>query len=122
MDNNYKAFFDDGCDAGRTWAFAAYIYCWIGSTILLFLRLLGLDSKIGPFEMIDMIWSFFSCLNYLVASIVVAAYVECDYYSERRIAAVVFGFIIAIVYAVDGVMSKKGGGGGRSSQETAPSA
>ena len=106
---------DSGCDAGRTWAFAAFIYCWIGTAMLLLLRLIGLNSKIGPFEKIDMIWSFFSFFNYLVASIVLAAYMECltnnNWSNSRRIASDVFGFIVAILYLVDGILSLMGGKG-----------
>ena len=108
----YVAFRDSGCDAGRTWAFAAYIYCWIGSAILFLLRLIGLDSKMGPFDKIDMVWSIFSFLNYIIASIVLAAYMNCVNTSNSyRIAADVFGFIVAILYIIDVIMGAKGGKG-----------
>ena len=104
---------DDGCVSGRTFSFAAYIYCWVGSTILLLLRLFGLDSKIGPFGKIDMFWSIFSFLNYIAASIVLACYFRCNNFNYKpcslRLAADIFGFVVAILYLIDAVMKQKKG-------------
>lgn len=107
----YRCPGDDGCDSARTWVFAAFIYCWVFSTILLLIRIIGVDSKIPPFETIDMIWSFFSFLNYLTAGIVLACYLNYNNYdSSLRLASDIFGFVVAILYLIDGVLGMKKGG------------
>ncbi|XP_076803973.1 myeloid-associated differentiation marker-like protein 2 [Clavelina lepadiformis] len=102
--------FESGCDSGRTWAFAAYIYCWVVSLIILLLRVTPLADKISPIDKIDFFWSVFSFFNYLAASIVLACYLECKNFEYRvcstRLAADIFGFITAILYAVEAFLLK----------------
>jgi len=103
-------YFNDGCDSGRTWAFAAYIISWAVSLIILLLHILGLASKISIFGSIDFVWSAFSCLHYLTASIVLASYLHCvsfDYFHcAARLAADIFGFLTSVLYLIEAFFLK----------------
>lgn len=102
----YDSRFSD-CDSGRTFSLAAYIIGWVGSLIFLLIYVTGLGEKIGDkFPTADFIWSVFCFVFYLTASIVLAVYTSCDYKSNRRIAAVVFGFITTILYIVEAILLK----------------
>ena len=100
-----------GCVEARTWVFAAYIYCWALSAILLFLRLINVHLKLGYFELFDMFWSGFSFLNYLIASIVLVFYLQCstfnDFVCGTRLASVILGFYVAVLYLADVVLLKR---------------
>nr|XP_009859527.1 myeloid-associated differentiation marker homolog [Ciona intestinalis] len=101
----------DGCDSARKWSLAAFIISWGISVIFLLLNLTGLGAKIGSmFNTADFIWSAFSFVNYLIAAIVLACYLKCpsfDHYAcQARLASDIFGFITAILYAVEAFFLK----------------
>ena len=100
-----------GCDIARTWVFVTYIYCWALSAILLFLRLIKVSSKMAYFEHFDMLWSLLSFINYLVASIVLVNFLQCttfaDFSCGTRLASVIFGFYVALLYLVDVILLKR---------------
>ena len=100
-----------GCDVARTWVLVTFIYCWAVSTIILFVRLLNIAEKLAYFELFDMVWSAFSFFNYLIASIVLANFLVCvsfnDFECETRLAALILGFYVALLYIVDTILLKK---------------
>ena len=101
----FRCYYPDGCNAARTWAFAAFFYCWFGSSILFLLRLAWLSSGIARFDTIDFIWSAFSCLNYLLAALVLSVYMKCmgflHYDCGCRLASNCLGYIVTILYGYD---------------------
>lgn len=109
--SGYRCFVSTGCDAARTWVLVTFIYCWAISTILLFLRLLNLSQKMAYFELFDLLWSIFSFFNYLIASIVLVSFLTCtsftDFECGTRLASVVLGFYVALLYLIDAILLKK---------------
>jgi len=100
-----------GCDTARTWVFVTYIYCWAVSAILLFLRIIKVSAKLAYFEHVDMLWSLLSFINCLVASIVLANFLQCSTFSDfscgTRLASVIFGFYVALLYLADLILLKR---------------
>lgn len=84
--------------------------------IFLLLNVTGLADKIGAgCKTADFIWAAFSFVFYLIASIVLACYIDC-YNGNRlvcggarsyRVAADVFGFFTTIAYLIEAIVLKK---------------
>ena len=100
-----RCYYPDGCDAARIWVFAAFFYSWFGSSLLFLFRLSWISSGISRFKKIDFAWSAFSSVNYLMAALVLSAYLKCvsflHYDCACRLAANVFAYIVSALYGFD---------------------
>ena len=103
--STFRCYYPDGCDVARIWVFAAFLYCWVGSSLLLLLRLSWLSSGISRFDTIEFTWSAFCCVNYLIASLVLSAYLKCIGFAHFdcrcRLMSNLFGYLVACLHGFD---------------------
>lgn len=99
----------------KIYAFAAYIISWAVSLLLYFFKATGLhlhiQSDCFTFNTFDYFWSWLSCINYLVCSVIVAIFFGtgdplcggsgrfCLY--AMQLTSCVLGFVTAILYAIE---------------------
>ncbi|XP_039258349.2 myeloid-associated differentiation marker homolog [Styela clava] len=104
------------CNAGVTFALAAYIVGWGITVIIWLLHISGLvqgnrQSNLNKFEFI---WSIVCVLLFWSASVCFAVYMVCrgnDFQKYRqchlRLAGVIIGFVTGVLYIIDAVFLKR---------------